>query len=65
MKYLFFLLVSMFYITPVFSQKTEEEAIKKVIESESAAFLAGDADKVRSYMILSPMLGELLLLPVV
>ena len=32
----------------------EEEAIKKVVESENAAFLAGDADKVRSFYNFQP-----------
>lgn len=54
MKYLYFLFVSMLCVTPVLSQKTDEEAIKKVIESENAAFLAGNADKVRSYYSFKP-----------
>ena len=52
MKYLFFLLISMIYITPVFSQKTEDEAIKKVIigsttawaNRDTTAYLASYAD---------------------
>ena len=52
MKYLFFLLVSMLYITPVFPQKADEEAIKKVIigsttawaNCDTTAYLASYAD---------------------
>ena len=42
MKYLFFLLISMIYITPVFSQKTEDEAIKKVIIGSTTAWANRD-----------------------
>ena len=54
MKLLHFLLFLALFVSPVCAQKTEEEAIKKVIMDESDAFLAGDANKVRTYYNFQP-----------